>query len=269
MRVLNGMMDRRTISTRSSTAGRVRGFTLLELLVTVSIIVVLLGILGTSLGQVRNATRSFVCKNNMRTLSFEFRMFADELTYANRGDSATRSANRFRLEDFQESIYGVDEFWDLGSEFRKPYKASKQPLICPAGPQELVKHANLPCRQGAVTPFRNVSIGFNMRLDRASVTIRSRSILQPVRLSSRILEYSSVPLLFDVDGEKSSASGLVPYYSAPAAGGTGKYAGNRLWFPSNRHNGETNVGFIGGHVLSSKTPEREAGWNWKYQPPVR
>jgi hypothetical protein len=110
----------------------------------------------------------------------------------------------------------------------------------------------------------NVSVAFNMRLRSASVQLGGRWVLKPVRLSSRILRYPSVPLAFDVDGNFAARRGRLPYYSAPPAGDPGQYGRGQFWFPSLRH-GATNACFIGGHVLSSSRPDH-AGWNWKYQP---
>ncbi len=247
-----------------------RGFTLIELLVVIGILLVLLAALTAALGRVRAAARSFRCKNNLKTVTFDFTLFADEGAHADRGDSERLYTRGFRLEDFQESIYGIDEFWDVPGEHHVPLEPAQQPLMCPDGPQELYRNAGLPCSQFAVGPVENVSVGFNMRLHRASVRLGGRWILYPVSLGSRILEHPLVPLVFDVDGQVAAGRRLAPYYSAPPVEQEpeGMYAAGRFWFPAPRHGGEVNVGFVGGHVLAAEQPQRKYTWDWSYQPPV-
>lgn len=249
------------------------GFTILELLVVVSIIAVLLGILSTALIKVRTAAKSFQCKNKLKTVAFEFQLYPDEVAGANydRDDSLRGFRNAaFGIEDFQERLYGLDEYWPEAHRNapQAPIDPSKNALMCPAGPRTLTRYAGLPCSNYAVGPSENVSIGFNRRLLEASVQYHGRWVLVETRLHPRVLEHPYVPLAFDVDGAKASAARALPYYSAPAAGDPGQYARNRLWFPSLRHGGEMNVAFIGGHVESTTEPLTEPGWDWAYQPAV-
>lgn len=55
-----------------------RGFTLIELLVVVSIISLLIGILLPALGSARGSARSVKCLANMRSLSIEILMYAED-----------------------------------------------------------------------------------------------------------------------------------------------------------------------------------------------
>ncbi len=246
---------------------RASGVTLLELLVVVTIISVLASVVLATLGRVRATSRSFVCKNNLKTIAFEFIQFADDFAHPWRGDSERFGRSGFRIEDFQEKLYRIDEFWDGPHSGQTAYEASAEPMICPAGPRELERSSGQPCSERAVGPVRNVSIGFNMRLDRASVQFRSRWVLQPIRLTHRILDHPSVPLAFDLDGAAADERGVLPYYSAPAAGDGGMYAGGAFWFPASRHANKLNAAFVGGHVLSSREPENQPGWDWQYQHP--
>ena len=54
------------------------GFTLMELLVVISVIAMLMGILMPALGKARMLGRRTVCKSNLRNLGYAFRMYLDE-----------------------------------------------------------------------------------------------------------------------------------------------------------------------------------------------
>lgn len=251
---------------RRRTAPAPRAFTLLELLAVLAILSVLISILAATLVKVRGASRSFVCRNKLRTVAFEFQRFADDFAPPDRGDSDRDGRPGFRVEDFQERLYGIDEFWDGATRPVASFDAGRQPLICPAGPGPVQRRIGVPCSGQAVIPLENVTIGLNMRLDRASVFVGGRPVLKPVRLTSGILDRPSVPVAFDVEGRTAAERGVLPYYSAPPAGDRGLYGTGRLWFSSTRHGGEVNACFVGGHVLSSRSPETEPQWDWAYQP---
>ena len=241
------------------------GFTLIELLVVVTIVSVLVGVVLATLAKVRATSWSFVCKNNLKTVAFEFVQFADEFHHPDRGDSEKFGRGRFDVEDFLEKLYRVSEFWDTPGPEQADCDPSEEPMMCPAGPRILQRRSKLPCYKYAVGPADNVSVGINMRLDRASLQIAGRWILAPVLLTPRLREHASVPLAFDVDGAAAAERRLLPYYAAPPAGDEGQYADGRFWFPALRHAGKLNTVFVGGHVLSSPDPENEPGWDWDYQ----
>jgi len=255
------------------------GFTLIELIVVVGIIALMLGIVAASMARVRNSAQGFVCKNKLKTIAFEFIQFADDNAHPWRGDSDQDGWPGFRIEDFQERLYGIDEFWKAPSgasqfSFGSPtavadYKPEDQAMICPSGPQVLSRHALLPCQAEAVKPLENVSVGFNMRLAWSAVEVGGRQILREVRLSKRIMNHPSVPLAFDVDGALAKERGVLPYYSAPPGPADDKYASGMFWNPALRHAGALNAAFIGGQVLSSSRPQTQGGWDWKYQHPVQ
>lgn len=56
---------------------RIQGFTLVELLVVISIIALLISILLPALSKARAAARTVVCLSNMRQLGIANRLFAD------------------------------------------------------------------------------------------------------------------------------------------------------------------------------------------------
>ncbi len=256
------------------TGGRARaGFTLIELLVVVAILALLAGIVLASLARVRVSARSFVCKNKLKTVAFDFIQFADDYAHPWRGDSESFGRTGFRLEDFQERLYGVSEFWRTAGVgtgvstdgVSATLDPAAHPLMCPSSPQGLQRVASLPCPQ-AITPLTHVSIGFNKWLDQSRMQMNGRWAWRNIRLNKRILEQAAVPLAFDVDGMVAQKQwGVLPYYSVPAPVGVEASAWS-FWFPAHRHGGRLNAAFVGGHVLSSPKAEAEAGWDWKRQP---
>lgn len=268
-RVLFGTCTLRT-SVRLRAPGPVRplrAFTLIELLAVIAIIGVLIAILMPALNASRETANDLKCRANYRSVLIQFTNFADDSGAGRRGNSDS-IAPRFMLEDFQESVYGIAEFWNVEGE-RRQLSMVDQPLMCSAGPQFLERRASIPCSAGAVGPAANVSTGFNARLNRETRILSDGSMgPRPAYLTSAILNYPDTPLLFDVDGQVAADRGLKPYYSAPAMlpkDGQDIYSGGEFWFPSMRHRGRMNVGFVGGHVLSSANPLKEPYWKWNFQ----
>ncbi len=245
-------------------------FTLLELLVVIGVITLLTAILLPALQSGRKAALDLKCRTNMHSIATEFVLFAEPSSGRPRGDSEQFGPNKFRLEDFQESIYRISEFWEGPTGTRQSVNASRQPLMCPAGSDTLDRRANVPCDQGAVGPQKNISIGFNKRLSSRSRLLRKSPVLSNVYLTSGVLNYPDVPLLLDVDGEAADQRGVIPYYTAPPIPKRTKepdaYDSGKFWFPGKRHRDRTNVGFIGGHVLSTTDPLGEAWWRWDFSP---
>jgi prepilin-type N-terminal cleavage/methylation domain-containing protein/prepilin-type processing-associated H-X9-DG protein len=247
----------------------VRAFTLIELLITIAIVGVLLAILLPSLGYTIRAARGFRCQVSLRSVAFDFAIFADDQLHGDRGDDPENvGPRRFRVETFQESEYGIDEFWQYnGNSHTIPDEDKNDPMRCPSvrGPVTLLN--NTPCSQGAVTPARYVSFGFNMRLHRPESRAPNGSpILVPVSLTSQIMEHGRVPLAWDVDGLVAEQRGMTPVFTAPPLNSTGPYGSGAYWFPGLRHNGTGNFAFIDGSVSASSDPLGEQNWDWAYQP---
>ena len=247
-----------------------RAFTLIELLVTIGIIAVLLALLTPTIRYTIGAARSFGCQMNQRTIVFEFQLFADDQLHDDRGDDERElSPNRFRMDTFQEYLYGIDEFWQYDNQPTVTIldSDSASPMRCTEVRGEVVVQRNTPCSAGPFNTPQTVSFGFNSRFNRAEIIDHAgRPRAVPVTLTSDMLLQNDAPLLWDVDGELAFEMGVQPIYSAPSLDSRGPYANDRLWFPGHRHNGKINVGFIGGHVLSSNDPLNEPGWQWGYQP---
>lgn len=226
-----------------------------------------MSLLLPALRSVRNQARTLHCASNMRNTAIEFQLFASGRTADGQGDSERLGPNRFRINDFQDRLYRLDEFWDLDACDIGELASSRDAALCPAGRPSLSKRRGLPCDQQALTPIEGVSLAFNMRLYRGLVRLGGTTLLAPVNVTyvrSDIIEHPYVPLVMDVNGARAVDAGSAPFYIAPGCPDVDDpYAEDRFWFPSSRHAGDTNVAFVGGHVLSSSHPQREV-WNWKY-----
>lgn len=266
------MAQRINTAIRGTAAPRAvrRAFTLVELMVTVAVVGALLGVVAGTLRYAMGSSRSFKCSMALRAVGFDFAVFADESLHGRRGNDETElRAGRFRLETFQESAYGIDEFWRWGDGVNAtlPTAEGENPMRCAEVPGELVLRRDTPCSQGALSPSQNVSYTFNARLHRAEVVVNNRPRARPVHLSSEVLAQSSVPLAWDVDGALAASRGVTPVFSAPAAGSQAVYANDALWFPAMRHAGRMNVVFIDAHVESTRAPlNQTTSWRWDWQP---
>jgi prepilin-type processing-associated H-X9-DG protein len=242
---------------------------LIELLLVISVIGLLSAILIPALSSGRHAARDLKCRSGLRTITTSFIDFASESGAGRRGDSDQYDGGQFRLEDFQESIYQVDEFWNDPTLERVTIDSGTLPLACPASSAPLIRRAGLPCSRGAVGPKKNISVGFNRRLDTTTRYVEKRALPQNAYVTEKVLNFADVPLVFDLDGEKSELNNILPYYSAPPVPRQDEpdiYSTGRYWIPSFRHRGSMNVAFIGGHVLSSRHPTQEPWWRWDYEP---
>src|SRR6476660_5546979 len=110
---------------RRARAHRRSGFTLLELLVSVSIIALLAAILLPAIMQARASTRRTVCASNLRQWSLAVRMYADahhgRLPY--RGQGVQPTARLDAMDDWINSIPQFAEsapYIDLVNVRQKP-----------------------------------------------------------------------------------------------------------------------------------------------------
>lgn len=239
----------------------------MEMLIATAIIALLIGLIVPMLSGAMERARTFKCQMSQRSVAFDFQIFADPELHGDRGDDGDRGA--FAIDTFQESQYGVDEFWRWGDAgaIELPDIQGNDPMRCPDVREPLTLRDNLACSSGAVGPPASVSYGFNARLNRAEIIdSRGRPRAVSVDLRPSILSHPDVPLLMDVDGARANELGVNPVYIAPSLDSQGPYANDRVWFPGLRHGGKANIAFVDGHVQSSSNPDTESGFNWAFQP---
>ncbi len=246
-------------------------FTLIETVVAMTIIALLLALLIPSLVSAREQMRGLKCASNMKTIAFEFHLFAEGTSRGGRGESERLGPNRFQVADFQESVYQIDEFWNGGGAAKVKLTPGNNVMVCPSTPGPLSALPGGPCEE-TIEPRAYVTLAVNMRLFRPVVEFEGRKMLAPAAsgyLTSRTLNHPYAPLMIEVDGEEAVARSVDPFYIAPPLEGSDDpYTSGLYWSPAGRHGGRTTVSFLGGHVLSSGDPAQEA-WDWTYQAQVR
>jgi type II secretory pathway pseudopilin PulG len=111
-----------------------RAFTLIDVLVSLSIILVLIAIIAPSMGQVREASRRVVCASNIRQLGLGIAMYAED----NRGDFPTSvfcsPAMGGQIQNTVVVRIGTDpSAWDgLGLLFLHEYTPAPGVYYCPS-----------------------------------------------------------------------------------------------------------------------------------------
>jgi len=255
---------------RRSVGVRRGGFTLIEALITISIIAILMAILAPALQATLGLARGFQCKMSLRTIAFDFRVFADDDLYADRGQDSLRQSKRFRLETFLNAEYGTGEFWSHGDEDVVPLEETRAYEVFqdPEVDDSVQLHRGHSASEGGVKPWSAVSYGFNRNLHRRT-TIHARgrsSVPNSLTGGKTFLDEPGVPLVLDVDGRAAQKRGLTPLYTAPdpyrlAADDPGEF-----WFPALRHNRQANIAFLDGHVINTPAPLEAPAVRWDYQP---
>jgi prepilin-type N-terminal cleavage/methylation domain-containing protein/prepilin-type processing-associated H-X9-DG protein len=121
---------------RRARANRHSGFTLLELLVSVSIIALLAAILLPAIMQTRAATRRTACLSNLKQWALAVQMYADahkgQLPYRGQGIQPTTRLNK--MDDWINAIPQFAEsppYVDLVTAKQKPKAGDSSIWICP------------------------------------------------------------------------------------------------------------------------------------------
>ncbi|MFG0330708.1 MAG: type II secretion system protein [Phycisphaerales bacterium] len=247
------------------------GFTIIELLVAIAIIAILVSLLAPGMASVRSRSREFECAMHLRSVAFEFRLFADPQLHSSRGeDKGPGSAlprGQFRVETFQESMYRIDEFWDWPDRRYTGEVDDLGVMRCPEVSGPITLRAQASCRDGAIGPKSSVSYGFNLRLDSQEAQLNGMWIVTNRRLTDRLLSApGAIPLAFDIDGVEAERRDVTPHYAAPPLDPDAPYGSGQYWFPSSRHRGRTQVAFVGGEVVSDSAidPASQPSWRWDY-----
>lgn len=233
------------------------------------LITILLTMMLPALSASRERSRAFGCMSNLRSVAFDFSIFVDPAIGLRRGDdeSDPRLSNgRIFMETFQESLYGIDEFWTRPGDSFTGQTSDLGVMGCPSVPGPIQLLRDRACRSGAVGPTRSVSYAANLRLDRPEVRVADQWTVRPSAVSDRVLQTALVPLFLDGDGREAEARVMSPHYTAPPVNPEAPYGDGHAWFPGLRHHDSLHVAFSSGEVLRSSDPVSEIAWRWEYRP---
>lgn len=254
----------------TSTHSRVRpAFTLVEVLLVLMLMTILITMMLPALSASRERSRAFGCMSNLRSVAFDFSIFVDPAIGLDRGDDEDDPQlgnGRIYMETFQESLYGIDEFWERpGSSFVGD-TSDLGVMGCPSVRGQIQLLKDRACRSGAVGPRRSVSYAANLRLDRPEARVSDQWTVRQTWVSDRILQTALVPLFFDGDGREAESRSMTPHYAAPPVNPDAPYGDGHAWFPGMRHLDSMHVAFSGGEVLRSTDPLSHVTWRWDYRP---
>jgi prepilin-type N-terminal cleavage/methylation domain-containing protein len=171
----------------SSTTAELSGFTLVELLVVISIIAMLMGILMPALNAARRNSYKSGCKQNLHGIGIAFRMYLDD--NGNKMPAAMYFPSVAMPEETDNNIKPI-------SEVLAKYLGGPEALKCPADrwPE---KNSTYFKENGSSYQYNNSLAG--MRLDQKVITfIRRRHWGGEVRTVTRPI--SEVEVMFDYSG---------------------------------------------------------------------
>ncbi len=138
------MAGLRSTSSRVQTRVARRAFTLIDLLTTIAVITVLIGILLPSLGTLRETARRTVCRSNIRQIGFGIASYADErkglipssifkADSSSRRESELQEMMTLRLDTMDMQGRGVVSAWDgLGLLHEGEYLRGPKVYYCPS-----------------------------------------------------------------------------------------------------------------------------------------
>jgi type II secretory pathway pseudopilin PulG len=200
---------------RSRSAGRPRsercGFTLIDLLTSVAVVSVLIGLLLPTLAGVQEATRRTVCQSNLRQVGLAMAMYADDFRGALPYSRYSVEAVAGKINQPQQMILArvgvVPNDWDgLGVLYIGDYLSAGKVFYCPshAGPNEYSKFADAWVARQArvVTNFQY----------RGSEKLNGRRVPTPERFSLVSDAFSSLEILNHTEGANVLRASLAVSY---------------------------------------------------------
>lgn len=124
---------------RGGTRGRARGFTLMDVLVSMGVVAVLITILLPALGKVHEASQRVVCASNLRQVGLGAHMYANDFdmwlppsSFAT-GAGANLGTNPLYLKIDGRTRGGTGSVWDgLGYLYSQDYLSDPRVFYCPA-----------------------------------------------------------------------------------------------------------------------------------------
>lgn len=247
-------------------------FTLPELVVVTAIILLLASLLMTGLRRVKRQADSLVCMSNLRQIAIDFQMNSQSPEELKRWNQELAARGGFGLTSFIDKVYEAGKYFrgrdpDNDSEVRE-YVRGEKVFMCSAGPGRLRVQENrmvLGSGPRAILDPRGVSYGFNARLYKVFRHVSDADGWQHryVTLTPNIFNRPRAPktaLVFDVDAGLAHKAGVSPHLVAPPIEPGGGYRAQPMsalvdgmqWFPSQRHQGKTNIALLDGSVLSER-----------------
>ena len=273
------------------------GYTLVELLVVMAIIALLVSLLMTGLRSVMRQANSLVCMSNLRQIAFQFQRVAENPADLKRWDADHADLSGFGLTSFIDKVYTAGAYFRPvvpgESESVNEFYRGQEIFLCPAAPSRIRvtggRRVLDPIAPAIMYP-ENVSYGFNARLHKIFRYSQEEGkwVERYVKLSLNMYDWPNAPrtaLVFDVDARAAVKAESDPHLIAPpnepiflddpddpddpifgyqpGEDSLGLIHG-RKWFPSQRHQGKTNVALLDGSVRSVKNLLAESERiNWK------
>lgn len=236
---------------------RVKGFTLVELLVVIGIIALLIGILMPMLSKARKSAQGAACLSNLRQIGIGANI------YASRWKGWCVPVYQVHLANLTDAS-GLQDYWDNNPDFRSlvsqtpptPTVAPTYPLafICPSAKRGLLQNA--PDQLRLCYGINSTSVPYRIPRS-ATVTVQTAGQAQMVKLNK--IRRSSEVVQF-IDSVWVLAQ---PYVRTPVGGYNSSGANNATLTPGGeeptsgrgvayRHGGKgnygANVAFYDGHA---------------------